>query len=140
MTLVLQILPLDTSLDSMHHEMESVIYGHHVYKSVWSPVKGEQFILEKEPANPLDEFVVAVIQNSHILKNYSQVTWYFIIQRAVIYHTAGRRGKGKGLEISCKYIHFYGSTEDLVFIRDLAFIYCFHPATKWHQTFIWDQP
>ena len=79
--------------------------------------------MEKEPANPLDEFVVAVIQDFHILKNYSQVTWCFIIQRPVIYHTARRRGKGKGLEISCKYIHFYGSTEDLVFIQDLAFMF-----------------
>ena len=27
-----------------------MVYSHHVYKSVWSPVIGEQLILEKEPA------------------------------------------------------------------------------------------
>ena len=38
-------------LDTVHHEMDSVFRSHHVYKSVWSPIIGEQLILEKEPAN-----------------------------------------------------------------------------------------
>ena len=47
-------------LDTVHHEMDNVVRGHHVYKSVWLPVIGEQLILEKEPANPHNEFAVAV--------------------------------------------------------------------------------
>ena len=47
-------------LDTVHHEMDSVVRGHHVYKSVWLPVTGEQLILEKEPANPHNDFAVAV--------------------------------------------------------------------------------
>ena len=82
--------------------MNSMVHGHHVYKSVQSPVIGEQLSLEKEPANPHDEFVVAVIKNSqivgHISKNYSQITWNFITQGdSVICHITGRRRKGKGL-------------------------------------------
>ena len=39
-------------LDTMHHEMDSMVHVHHVYKSGWSSVV-EQLCLEKEPvANP----------------------------------------------------------------------------------------
>ena len=48
---------------------------------MWLLVRGEQLILEKEPANPHDEFAVAVIKDSHIggriSKIYSQITWHF---------------------------------------------------------------
>ena len=37
-------------LDTVHYEMDSVTHIHHVYKSMWLPVIGEQLILEKEPA------------------------------------------------------------------------------------------
>ena len=51
-------------LDTVHHEIDSVAHSHHVYKSVWSPVK-EQLIQEKELYWPhminLPEIAVAVI-------------------------------------------------------------------------------
>ena len=56
-------------------------------------------------------------------------------------HINGRR-KGKGLEVSCKYNFYYGSTKDPAFNRDLAYIFAiilFHPATKRDQVFIQDQ-
>ena len=69
-------------LDTAHHKIDSVVHGHHAYKSVWSLVIGEQLILEKEPANPYNKFAVALIGASqivgHIPKNYSQIMWYFI--------------------------------------------------------------
>ena len=36
-------------LDTLLHEMDSMAHSHNVYKSVWSPVIGQKFILEKEP-------------------------------------------------------------------------------------------
>ena len=36
-------------LDTLLHEMDSMTHSHNVYKSVWSPVIGEKFVLEKEP-------------------------------------------------------------------------------------------
>ena len=36
-------------VDTVHHEMDSMVRGHCFYTSVWSPVI-EQLILEKEPA------------------------------------------------------------------------------------------
>ena len=64
----------------------NVVYGNHVYKSVWSPVT-EQLILEKEPANPYDELIVAMIKDSqvvgYILKNYSQIMWFLLHEGAL---------------------------------------------------------
>ena len=82
--------------------MDSVVRSHHVYKKEWLPVIGEQLILEKEPASPRHEFVVALIKDfqigGHILNVYSQITWHFITQRgSVVCHITGRRRKGKGL-------------------------------------------
>ena len=39
-------------LDTVHHEMDSVVRSQHFYKykSVWSPVIREQPVQEKEPA------------------------------------------------------------------------------------------
>ena len=34
-------------LDTVHHEMDSVVHSDHVYNSVWSSVIGE-LVLEKE--------------------------------------------------------------------------------------------
>ena len=38
-------------VDTVHHEMNSAVYSHRVYKSLWSPVIGKQLILAKEPAS-----------------------------------------------------------------------------------------
>ena len=48
-------------LDTVHHEMDSMVRGHHVYKSVWSPVVGQKIVLEKEIANSQDELALTVI-------------------------------------------------------------------------------
>ena len=37
-------------IDAVHHEMDSVVCSHCVYKSMWSAVK-EQLVLDKEPAS-----------------------------------------------------------------------------------------
>ena len=37
-------------VDTVQHEMDSTVRSHHFYKSVQSPVIGEQLVLEKEPA------------------------------------------------------------------------------------------
>ena len=36
-------------LGAVHHECIEY-FSHHVYKYVWSPVMGQQLILEKDPA------------------------------------------------------------------------------------------
>ena len=52
-------------IDTLHYEKDGVVHSHYVYKSLWSPVTGEQLVLKKVFAtNPEDEFAVAVIKNS----------------------------------------------------------------------------
>ena len=77
------------SLDTLHHEMDSVVHGHHVYKSVRSPVIGEQFILEKEPVNPHDKFAVAVIKDSQIVSHIQQYFKKLFTDHVVFYYTRG---------------------------------------------------
>ena len=36
-------------LNTVHHEMDSMVYSDHVYKSVWSPIIGKTTCSEKEP-------------------------------------------------------------------------------------------
>ena len=55
-------------LDTMHHEMDSMVYSHHAYKSVWSTIIGEQVILGRSlTANPHNELAAAVIKDSQVV-------------------------------------------------------------------------
>ena len=47
--------------------MESVIQGHHVYKSVWQPVLGEQLTLERENSNSHDGHPVSMMEDGTII-------------------------------------------------------------------------
>ena len=55
-------------LDTMHHEMNSIVHSHHAYKSVWLPIIGEQLILERSPLAKLhNEIAVVVIKVSQVV-------------------------------------------------------------------------
>jgi len=43
----------------VRYDIDSVVQGHHVYKTIWTPVIGEQIHLEKESGNPHDDFKFA---------------------------------------------------------------------------------
>ena len=66
-------------VDTVYHEMDSIVCSHHVYKSVWLSVIGEQLVLEKEPAGQstctMNLKYVTVIKDSQIFgtpsENYS---------------------------------------------------------------------
>ena len=66
-------------LDTVHHEMDSMVHSHHAYKSVWLPIRGEQLILERSlPANLHNKIAVVVIKDSQVVsrilsQNYSWV-------------------------------------------------------------------
>ena len=47
--------------------MESVIRGHHIYKSVCHPVVGEQLTLERENSNSHDRHAVSVMKDTSII-------------------------------------------------------------------------
>ena len=74
------------------------------------------------PANPQDEFAVAVIKDSQIVGHVLSAIIFtchvvFIKQRgSVVCHITGRRRKGNGLEVPSNYINYYGCIKDQKFI------------------------
>ena len=49
--------------------IDSVVRGHHVYKSVWTPVIGEELYLEPEESNEHDKYAVAVRKDGEIVRH-----------------------------------------------------------------------
>ena len=49
------------------YEKESVVRGHHIYKSVWTPVIGEELSVEREQNNQHDRHAVAVVKDDAIV-------------------------------------------------------------------------
>ena len=49
-------------IDVVYHEMDSTVCSHRVYISVWSPVIGEQLVLEKEPAGQSTQWTCGMWQ------------------------------------------------------------------------------
>ena len=78
-------------VDTVHHEMDSTICSHCVYKTVWSPVIGEHLILKGAywPIHKTNLLYMAVIKDSQISgcipsEIYSQITWYYITLRGSV--------------------------------------------------------
>ena len=87
---------------------ESVIRGHHVYKSVWSPVLGEVLCLALEEGNEHDRFAVCVKRGEqivgHVPRELSSKAWHFLRHGGQsTCEVTGRRKRGNGLEVPCTY-------------------------------------
>ena len=98
-------------------EVESVVRGHHVYKAVWTPVIGEELLLEAEDDNVHDKYAVCVVRSSdscvvgHVPRSCSRVFWFFPKRRGrITCRITGRRKLGVGLEVPCVYNFFASST------------------------------
>ena len=49
------------------YSIDSVVCGHHVYKTVWTLVVGEILIAEQEDMNAEDQYAVAVMKTDNIV-------------------------------------------------------------------------
>ena len=81
------------------YEKASVIRGHHVYKTVWTPFIGQELSLKAEDGNA---HAVAVMKDGsvvgHIPRSLSTVSWYFLKRGGHIScRVTGRRKLGVGL-------------------------------------------
>lgn len=47
--------------------IESTVRGHHVYKSLWTLVMGEELRVQIEEDNIFDEFAVAIFKDGNIV-------------------------------------------------------------------------
>ena len=136
-------------VDTVHHEKDSVVpRSHCFYKSVQSPLIGEQLILEKKPATQSTRLICTRVRGSD--KRFSD-SWLhsgkiLFTDDVVLYYKkglcrllsgvcyiTGRRKKGKGIVGLFKYNYYCGLTIDPAFI---IYIMLYPPTTKQDQTFI----
>ena len=87
----------------------SVIRGHHIYKTIWTPVIDEQLFTKAEDGNEHDRHAVAVTNGEgtvvgHMPRSLLPVSWYFIKNGGSIKCVVtGHRKFGNGLEVPCEY-------------------------------------
>ena len=93
------------------YSLDSVVRGHHVYKSVWTPTVGEELCYLK------NQIIHTIVGLFVLKKGYNcrscatraiQDCSTFYKERSCI--ISGHRKLGKGLEVPCRY-NFVGKTK-----------------------------
>ena len=102
--------------DTSTYEIDSVVRGHHVYKTIWTPVLSETLEVEQEVDNEHDDHAVAVVRRGsivgHVPVEISRVCYYFLNHGSISCTVTGHRKKGKGLVVPCIY-SFCGSSKNI---------------------------
>ena len=80
--------------------------GCHLYKSIWTPVIGQELLVKPEDDNKLDKHTVSVIMSDHTVGHIphiiSRVSYFFLKRGGVIVcRITGKRQHGDGLGVSC---------------------------------------
>ena len=95
--------------------LDSVVRGHHVYKTIWTPFLGEILTAIAEPGNSHDRHAVCVKKEGHgeivghVPRELSRTVWHFLMHGGQLTgEVNGRRKLGNGLEVPCVY-KFTGS-------------------------------
>ena len=88
--------------------LHSVIRGHHIYKRIWTPVVGEELLLQRDLTNIYDIFAVGIMKDGMIVGHVPIELSFGVctfIQRGgdVSCEVTGSRTLGKGLEVPCIY-------------------------------------
>ena len=64
------------------YKKDSVVRGHHIHKTVWTPVIGEELLVEREVGNQHDQHGVAVVKAGdivgHMPHSISRVSCFFL--------------------------------------------------------------
>ena len=144
-------------VDTQHHEIDSAVHSHHVYKSVRVNASNRRKTRPREgvywPIHMMNLQYVAVIKDSQIvgsnpLEIYSQITWYYITRRGPVVRCPvsvillGEGGKEKAWKYHVNIVIIVDPQRPGI-IQDPAFIYnimLFLKVTKRDQAFIQDRP
>ena len=93
--------------DFEDYTVESVVRGHHIYKSVWTPVIGETLTLQREDGNLEDEYAVAIMKTGtvvgHVPRELSRIFFFLQHSGTIQCIITGHRKRGLGLEVPCSY-------------------------------------
>ena len=92
--------------------MDSVIRGHHAYKSSWTPTVSQMLDVGAEPNNMFDSHAVATFHGGNVVGHlpieFSGIAWHFLqhggrILCVVTGHRKYSNVPTKGLEVPCTY-------------------------------------
>ena len=98
--------------DEETFSIDGVIRGHHVYKSIWTPIVGQELDVRAEANNVRDSRAVATFLGGrvvgHLPIEFSNVAWHFLQYggRILCVVTGNRKRsevRSKGLEVPCSY-------------------------------------
>ena len=83
----------------------SVVRGHHVYKSVRTPLLGERLSVRPKTGNNHDRYAISVVEHGGIVGNLPceilRTVWHFILHGGhVTCEVTGKRKLGNGLEVA----------------------------------------
>ena len=101
---ILRCAPFSAVLHGPMEEftIDSVVRGHHVYKSIWTPPVGE--VLPTEVKDDKDVYAIAVLRGSvvvgHVPRTFSRIFYFFMRHGGTVRcEIIGRRKFGVGLEV-----------------------------------------
>lgn len=94
--------------ESSCFDFESVIRGHHIYKSSWTPVIDEELAVCGELGNVYDRHAVCIKKDGnivgHVPRELARIIRKFLGKGGkAICIVSGHRKRGKGLEVPCTY-------------------------------------
>ena len=83
----------------------SVVRGHHVYKSLQTPLLGEHLSVHPKTGNNHDKYAVSVVEHGGIVVNFPRellrTVWHFTLHGShVTCEVTGKRKLGNGLEVA----------------------------------------
>ena len=103
-------------------EFDSVVRGHHIYKTVWTPVIDEMLQVAQEDTNEHDEYPVAITKAGYIIghvpRELSRICTFFLMHGTITCRIIGHRKKGVGLKVPCVYT-FTSSQKNIMKLRSL---------------------
>ncbi len=91
-------------------DLDGVVRGHHVYKSIWTPVLGEMLTVGVEDGNSEDQYAIGVYRSSilvgHAPRELSRIFFCFLRHAGgtIECRITGHRKLGVGLEVPCTYL------------------------------------
>ena len=58
-----------TGTSTRTYKIDSVVRGHHIYKTIWTPLLGEILEAEREDESDHDEYTVAITRRGDVVRH-----------------------------------------------------------------------
>ena len=99
----------------INFETPSYIEGYHEYQKIWTAFLQKELFREKEPANPVDKYVIALKKNNVVVGHlplgcsgkFAKTVFYFLRAdewsecKVIVTGKPVNRGDGDGMQMPC---------------------------------------